>query len=150
MKRILIADDRVVGLSLKNAFLKDLEDVVCDGVSSISAMQGLEDTYDLVVIEPMHFAEEFLSIHYISQIFIGELDRLVGSGHVCIVSTQRYVDLQRMFGKRDISNFSYAWKPVDTIDLSIFVGKYLDVPIKLPEDIIDDSRAQIDSRGPMF
>ena len=148
MKRILIADDRVVGLSLKNAFLGDLEDVVCDGVSSISAMQGLEDTYDLAIVEPMHFAD--IKTHIVPINFVGELDRLAGSGHVCIVSTQSFENVERMFDKRDISNFSYAWKPVDTIDLSIFVGKYLDVPIKLPEDIIDDSRAQIDSRGPMF
>ena len=148
MKRILIADDRVVGLSLKNAFLKDLEDVVCDGVSSISAMQGLEDTYDLAIVEPMHFAD--IKTHIVPINFVGELDRLASFGHVCIVSTQRYVDLRKMFGKRDISNFSYVWKPVDTIDLSIFVGKYLDVPIKLPEDIIDDSMTDRYSRGPMF
>jgi len=78
MKRILIADDRLVGLSLKRAFLRDLDDVVCDGVSSISAMQGLEDTYDLAIVEPMHFVD--IKTHIVPINFVDQLYRLADSG----------------------------------------------------------------------
>jgi len=130
----LIIDDLMVARSFKNSLFRDLEGVVIDTHTDFNNVGLINGVYDLVITDPMSYATGIMKC---DDFYLDTLKGLQSKGaHLCFISTQEKDVIDILIHGIE-SEHSYALKPLDRFVLTKYVGRFLDVSLKL-DRIVDD------------